>query len=266
MAKPKFESLNRFSRQLEPMPFEGLTERLVEVMKSWVLLGVIAPGERMPPERELATLLKVSRSSLRPALKTLEVMGVLEARQGSGTYLTESAEAILSQPSDLLLPLRGVSFAELFEARRAMEVEAAASAAARANAQDVADLHALIERMRRNLSHPAAYYASDVAFHQTIARVSGNAVFAWFNEMVVKVMADAWRQRAQQGNRTRSTFLEHEAIFDAIQQHDSRAARKAMLSHLQLSKFYSKAPTRLELRVFGRSDSTLSDSGARLRL
>src|SRR3569832_161592 len=157
MAKPKFDSLVRFSRPAATLPTDGLTERLVDVMKSWVLQGVIAPGERMPPERELAGLLKVSRSSLRPALKTLEVMGVLEARLGSGTYLTESAETILSQPSDLLIPLRGVSFAELFEARRAMEIEAAAAAAARASEQDVAELQELLERMRRHLSHPAAY-------------------------------------------------------------------------------------------------------------
>jgi len=254
MAKPKFESLDRFSHQLTPAPLAGLTERLVEIMKSWVLQGVIAPGERMPPERDLAALLKVSRSSLRPALKTLEVMGVLEARQGSGTYLTELAETILSQPSDLLLPLRGVSFAELFEARRAMEIESAASAALRANSQDLADLHALIERMHKHLSYPTVYYASDVAFHQKIAQVSGNAVFLWFNQMVVKVMAEAWRKRAQQGDRTPGTFAEHRAIFEAIERHDPQAARASMLSHLDLSKFYSQAPSDVELRVLSRSD------------
>src|SRR5712675_1539047 len=231
MAKPKFESLDRFSHQLTPAPLAGLTERLVEIMKSWVLQGVIAPGERMPPERDLAALLKVSRSSLRPALKTLEVMGVLEARQGSGTYLTE-----------------------LFEARRAMEIESAASAALRANSQDLADLHALIERMHKHLSYPTVYYASDVAFHQKIAQVSGNAVFLWFNQMVVKVMAEAWRKRAQQGDRTPGTFAEHRAIFEAIERHDPQAARASMLSHLDLSKFYSQAPSDVELRVLSRSD------------
>jgi GntR family transcriptional repressor for pyruvate dehydrogenase complex len=253
VAKPKFESGDRFAGQLRSRPIEGLTEHLIEVMKGWVLQGVIAPGERVPPERELAVRLKVSRSSLRPALKTLEVMGVLEARQGSGTYLTESAETILRQPSDLLMPLRGVSFAELFEARRAMEIEAAAAAASRANEQDVTELQGLIERMHRHLSHPAAYCASDMAFHQKIAQVSGNTVFVWFNQMVVKVMADAWRQRAQQGDRTRSTFVEHQAILAAIERHDPQAARDAMLGHLDLSKFYSQAPTALELRVLGRS-------------
>lgn len=254
MAKPKFESLNRFAHQLKPSPFDGLTDRVIEVVKSWVFQGVIAPGERMPPERELAALLKVSRSSLRSALKSLEVMGVLEARQGSGTYVTESAEAILRQPADLLMPLRGVSFAELFEARRAMEVESAASAAIRANAEDIEELQSLINRMHRNRSHPSAYFATDVAFHQKIAQVSGNAVFAWFNEMVVKVMSDAWRQRAQLGDRTRSTFAEHEAIFVAIKGHDARAAREAMWLHLDLAKFYSQALTQVELRVLSPSE------------
>jgi GntR family transcriptional repressor for pyruvate dehydrogenase complex len=254
MAKPKFESLDRFAHQLKSSPFDGLTDRLVEVVKSWVFQGLIAPGERMPPERELAALLKVSRSSLRSALKSLEVMGLLEARQGSGTYVTQSADAILRPPADLLMPLRGVSFAELFEARRAMEVESAASAAVRANSQDIEGLRSLIERMRRNRSHPAAYFASDVAFHQKIAQVSGNAVFAWFNEMIVKVMSDAWRQRAKIGDRTRSTFAEHEAIFVAIERHDPRAAREAMWAHLDLAKFYSQAPTQVELRVLSPSD------------
>jgi GntR family transcriptional repressor for pyruvate dehydrogenase complex len=254
MAKPKFESLKRFAHRLGPLAPEGLTERLVEVMKSWVLQGVIAPGERLPPERELATLFKVSRSSLRLALKTLEVMGVLEARQGSGTYLTESAETILRQPSDLLMPLRGVSFGELFEARRAMEIEAVGSAAARATVQDIAELSALIERMHEHLSHPAAYYATDVAFHQKIAQVSGNGVFVWFNEMVVRVMEDAWRKRAEQGDNTHSTFIEHRIIFEAIQRRDAQAARTAMLGHLELSKFYTQAPTHVELRVLDRSN------------
>src|SRR5258707_14473670 len=124
MGKQKKSLPHLAAWQVKTRPGEGLTEQLIDSMKSWVLQGVVAPNDRLPPERELAALLKVSRSSLRQALKTLEVMGVLAARQGSGTYLTEFAEVILRQPTDLLVPLRGVSFAELFEARRAMEIEA----------------------------------------------------------------------------------------------------------------------------------------------
>jgi len=254
MAKPRFGSLKRFARPSGSGTLQSLTERLVEVMKGWVLEGILTPGERMPPERELAGWLKVSRASLRPAVKSLEIMGVLEARQGSGTYLTESAATILSQPADLLMPLRGVSFAELFEARRAMEIEASAFAAARANEDEIAELQALVQQMRAHLSHPAAYHVSDIAFHQKIAQMSGNGVFVWFNAMVVKVMAEAWRQRAQLGDNMRSTFLEHCAIFEAIQRGDAAAARTAMLAHLDLSKFYSLAPTRVELRVLRHAD------------
>ena len=255
MGKQKNSVSHLTAWQVKTRPEQGLTEQLIDSIKSWVLQGVIAPNDRLPPERELAARLKVSRSSLRQALKTLEVMGVLAARQGSGTYLTELAEVILRQPTDLLVPLRGVSFAELFEARRAMEIEAVSSAATHATQDDISELAALVDRMHKHLSHPAAYYASDVAFHRKIAHVSGNSVFVWFNEMVVKVMAEAWRKRAQQGDNTRSTYLEHRAILEAIQQRDPHAARSAMLTHLDLSKFYSQAPMRLELRVVGVSNA-----------
>jgi DNA-binding FadR family transcriptional regulator len=71
---------------------------------------------------------------------------------------------------------------------------------------------------------------------------------------VVKVLAEVWRRRAEQGDNTRSTFIEHRAIFEAIQRRDPEAARAAMLGHLDLAKFYSQAPTHLELRVLGLRD------------
>jgi GntR family transcriptional repressor for pyruvate dehydrogenase complex len=136
----KATAFERFAPELRPVRTEGLTEHFVRQMKDCILRGIIKPGERFPPERDLAAMLKVSRSSLRQALKALQVMGVLDVTQGSGTYLAKSAEAVLREPQDLLVPLRGISFAELYEARRAMEAEAAASAALRAAAADLEKL------------------------------------------------------------------------------------------------------------------------------
>jgi DNA-binding FadR family transcriptional regulator len=253
MAKAKSDPVGLTALSVGALGSSGLTERLIETMKLWVLGGALAPGERMPPERDLAALLKVSRSSVRQALKSLEVMGVLQARQGSGTYVTDAAEIILSQPSDLLMPLRDVSFAELFEARRAMEIETAASAASRATKQDLSELGDLLQRMQDHLDHPAAYHAADVSFHQKVAQVSGNKVFIWFNAMASKVMAEAWRQRAHQSDNTRNTLEEHRAIYSAIAQHDPEAARAATLAHLDLAKFYSPVTAKLEFRALGLS-------------
>jgi GntR family transcriptional repressor for pyruvate dehydrogenase complex len=240
--------LERLASELGPVPFEGLTEHLIRQMKGWVLRGLIQPGERLPPERELAAMLNVSRSSLRQALKVLQVMGVFEVKQGSGNYLSETAAGILRQPTDLLMPLRGLSFGELFEARRAMEAEAAACAAARASEAEAHKIRRELEHMRLHLAEPVAYFKHDVAFHRHIALASGNSIFVWFFELVSKVLSEAWLGRAKEGNSER-TFAEHQSIASAIERHDPEAARTAMLQHLMLTKFYSNQQTPFELRV-----------------
>jgi DNA-binding FadR family transcriptional regulator len=247
-AKKERSVLGRLAAELRPVQLVGLTEHLVGEMKDWVLRGLVRPGERLPPERELASILNVSRSSLRQALKVLQTMGVVEARQGSGTHLSRSAEQILRQPTDFLMPLRGISFAEVFEARRAMEAEACASAALNASETDLLKLRRELEAMCLHLREPAAYFRHDVAFHRQIAVASGNNVYLWFEELAGKVLADAWLARAKAGN-TEETFAEHRSILEAIEASDPEGARSALLRHLMLSKFYSDEHTPVELRV-----------------
>jgi DNA-binding FadR family transcriptional regulator len=248
MPRAKLTVLERLASELDPVEFEGLTEHLVRRMKNWVLRGLIKPGERLPPERDLAATLNVSRASLRQALKVLQVMGVLDLRQGSGNYLTKDAANILNQPTDLLIPLRGLSFGELFEARRAIECEAAACAALRASPAEIERIRRELEHMRHSLSSPIVYFRHDVAFHRAISLASGNSVFVWFLELASKVMSEAWLMRAKEGHQNQ-TFTEHEAILAAIEARDSEEARKALLQHLVLAKFYSEERTAVELRV-----------------
>lgn len=248
MQRSKLSLIERLAPDLGPVEFEGLTEHLVRRMKNWVVRGLVKPGERLPPERELAAMLSVSRASVRQALKVLQVMGVLDPRRGSGNYLTKDAESILRQPTDLLIPLRGLSFGELFEARRAIESEAAACAALRRSAADLERLRRELEHLRNNLLNPVAYFRHDVAFHRAIALASGNSVFAWFLELVSKVLREAWIAKTKEG-RQAETFADHEAIFAAIEARNPDAAREALLSHLVLAKFYSDQPTPFELRV-----------------
>jgi DNA-binding FadR family transcriptional regulator len=172
-------------------------------------------------------------------LKVLQVMGLLEARQGSGNYVSENAPAILQQPTDLLVPLRGLSFAELFEARRAMEAEAAACAALRATEADLQKLKRVVEQMRAVLGDPVAYVKADIQFHRNIAQAAGNAVFLWFFDLISKALYYAWLARAREGS-TERTLAEHEEITAAILQRKDEVARGAMLRHLMLSKYYAK--------------------------
>jgi GntR family transcriptional regulator, transcriptional repressor for pyruvate dehydrogenase complex len=241
-------ALVRLAKVMGPIRTEGLTENVVRQLKDCVRRRIITPGERLPPERELAALLKISRGSLRQALKALQVMGVLNVVQGSGAYLADRAEVILRDPEGLLIPLRGHSFAEMYEARRAMEAESSACAALRAGDQDLEKMRAEIRAMRAIGADIRKFVSRDNAFHHHIAVASGNSVFIWFIDLLQKVLAKGQLIHAR-SEQMQSSIAEHQAILAAIEAHDPEAARKEMLAHLTLSKAYSDRKTGMELQV-----------------
>ena len=188
--KPNQSSaLIRLAQEMGPIRAEDLTENVVRQFKACILRGVIKPGERLPSERELAALFNISRGSLRRALMALQIMGVLNVIHGSGAYLSDAAETILSDPEDLSVPLRGHSFAEMYEARRAMEAESAACAALRATENDIEKMRAELKAMKSLLMNTRQFVNRDKMFHHHIAVASGNVVFIWFIDLLQKVLA-----------------------------------------------------------------------------
>lgn len=263
----------RRPKSLEPIAIalgsvrrEGLTEQLVEKLEKLILEGVLQPGDRLPPERELSEILAVSRSSLRGALKALQVMGVLEVRQGSGNFLSVEAKEILEQPARTLVPLPSLSQAELFEARRAMEAESAAGAAVRATESDLQRIRAECNRLASNTRDAVAFGKHDLAFHHAIALASGNRYFVWFLGLANKVLYSALLKRPTRRNLSMS-LDEHQRIFDAIESRDPEAARREMLAHVSLSKYYflnKKDVTQLQFLVHessGNEEPSRSNNG-----
>lgn len=153
-----------------------LTSTLISAIKQMIADGTLQPGNTVPPERELARQFSVDRASLRQALQALGVMGVIRQRAGAGTHLNEDAWAILNVPPEFLLLVDGITFAELFEARRIFEPELAARAASRHRHDEIVQLERSFTRMKR---HAKSGFLAEVAecdqnFHHLIWKMAGN--------------------------------------------------------------------------------------------
>jgi GntR family transcriptional regulator, transcriptional repressor for pyruvate dehydrogenase complex len=223
------EKLNQIAEELGPIRREGLTEKLVRTLESLIIKGVVSPGERLPPERQLAALLGVSRPALREALKALQIMGVLGGRHGSGTYLTENAQAILRVPPRLLIPVRGITKAEMWDVRRVLEGEAAAAAAERGEEADLATLRTEFMGMKDMMEDVFEFTKHDFAFHLAIATASGNRLFLSLLSLINKVLFQAVPRLLRPIPKS---LEEHEKILLAIEARDPAAARQAVLNHL----------------------------------
>src|SRR5436190_9216747 len=154
---------------------DDVTVRLLATFKRLISEGALAPGSRLPAERELAENFQVSRSSLRQALKVLEIMGVISQRVGDGTYLNPAAPSVLGEPMEFLILLNGISAHELMEARIIVEPELAARAATRATEDDLAALRREMAGMESSDTYAQRSH-HDLLFHQAIFQASGNRV------------------------------------------------------------------------------------------
>jgi DNA-binding FadR family transcriptional regulator len=199
--------------------------------------GEFAVGARLPAERELAAQLGVSRTSVREALISLEIAGLVDVRVGSGIFVRAARPDSASAPAPAPARDDGPGPFELLAARELIEGEIAALAAARATASDCADLREAIGRMRQNADDCLLRDAADREFHVRIAQATGNSAFA-------QVVAGMWDQRcgdlwAKIEEHFHSPALQariltdHEAIVAALEARDPAAAREAMQRHLK---------------------------------
>lgn len=210
---------------------DDVTARLIGAFKNLISSGGLTPGGRIPAERELALSFGVSRSSLRQALKVLEIMGVISQRVGDGTYLNTAAPMILNEPMEFLILLDGISFHELMEARRIVEPELAARAAMRATPADVAELAAVHARMETHRLDTVRFVEADLRYHQTLFRISGNRVcsmmFTVVHHSVHKLM-----EVTSSLVDPEHTLTLHRRITAAIRKGDAAEARQRMIEHL----------------------------------
>jgi GntR family transcriptional regulator, transcriptional repressor for pyruvate dehydrogenase complex len=203
--------------------------RLLDLFTS----GSIAPGTRLPPERQLAATLEVGRSAVREALAALEILGIVDVRPGSGTYLRGTASELLPHSLSWGVLIGKRSTAELLELRSGLEIYVARLAADRLTSEQLAELDRHLERMRLALDVDlAAFVQADLAFHPTLASSAKNSVLLDLLQ-IVRSLLRVWVDRAvQDESHARTAFAEHEAVYRALQAHDADAAASAMAVHM----------------------------------
>ena len=190
-------------------------------------------GDRLPPERELAATMGVSRSSLREALRALALLGVAEMRQGDGTYLTNLQPGSLMRSVGLVLALSDSGLQELFEARKLVEPGLAKLAAERISDDDAAELARRAAGTHDVLDDPEAFMWADIELHARIAQAASNAVLERLLESIAGMGIASRRRTGRLAPVRDQSAHDHVEIAAAIAAHDGEAAFAAMLRHLE---------------------------------
>lgn len=202
--------------------------------------GRYAAGERLPPERELAQTLDVSRTTVREALLALEIMRFIEIKVGAGVFVLDDSVRARGEPSepDSAAP------SEVLAARRLVEAETAALAAGNATSVQLDGMRQANERMAETIDDIAQFDAADAVFHQLVAEAAGNDVLSGFVSQLWRMresdMWAFWYDQTRHPTNRRQSVEDHKVILRAFERRSADAARTAMQSHLDVlaNRFY----------------------------
>ena len=212
----------------------AVTDEAIEKIKAMIVTGELGPGDRLPPEKELAERLGLSRNSMREAVKALEVIRVLDVRRGDGTYVTSLEPHLLLEAISFVVDMHDdSSLLELFSVRRMLESQATGLAAGNASEEQAQGLLDEIGSVDADAVSIDDLVAHDIRFHGSIVRLAGNDYLASLIDGLSSqtIRARVWRGLTEQGAVER-TLSEHLAIAEAIAQHDSALATSLATAHV----------------------------------
>jgi GntR family transcriptional regulator, transcriptional repressor for pyruvate dehydrogenase complex len=222
-----------------------LTMQVVEHVRGLIATGQLLPGDRLPPERELARSLKISRSTLRSGIGFLSAMGVLKSRHGAGTFVCSGPPALDANSLSVLGALHHFLPWQMFEARIVIESNLAALAAERATDENIAELAEEVTEMYAALDDPHEYLIHDVRFHRAIARAAGNPILAALMETITANIYANRSRTIQHAKDFKESSEMHREIYRAIRAHNPSQARSAMEKHLTIARIAQAAEVEL---------------------
>lgn len=221
--------------ELKPIKLKRISDQVFEQLRESIFRGEIKPGQQLMPERELAQVLQVSRTSVRDAINKLVTLGLLEHRQGQGTFV-QTPDTRSENPLAAAMDTEDATIHDLLEVRMGLECNAAALAAMRANGNDVSFLERSIQEMRDETESGRLGTEADVAFHMAIAYATKNPVHVslmrnFYDFLFVGIKKNLAHLYENPDN-IKEIIKQHHVIYECLRAHDPDAASKAMQRHI----------------------------------
>ena len=210
--------------------YESVIEQIMNLIKN----NKLKPGDKLPPERELAEKLSISRNSLREAFRVLELRGLIKSKPGGGRFIREIRENGHNNTENIILSLEKSSILELLEAREIFEVKIAKIAAQKATPEDIELIEEALNKINEEeeLKH-GKETESDTEFHLAIASASHNFVFVNIIKLHLYLLKETRGKTWKITGRREKQYQEHQAILQAIKEHNAKKAGETMLKHLK---------------------------------
>lgn len=218
---------------IKPIKKVSLCDYVIDQIKQLIISGELEVGQKIPPERELAELFNVSRSSVREAMKVLSLQGLVK-RTNSGTVISSDLGSIIEETFTLQILLNQANFKEIFETRRLLEKELVFLTATRRTDEELCDIEKEVSRMELAVKNNdmELFLESDLSFHQQIALASQNTVLLYLYNAISDLVLKALKQVSHDRSVMDTSFNYHKKIYELIKNKDGQAARVTMEKHL----------------------------------
>jgi GntR family transcriptional repressor for pyruvate dehydrogenase complex len=208
-------------------------EDVVAQIRALIDDGRLKQGDQLPTERELSETFRVSRATIREAIRTLESAKLVQSRQGDGTYVLASSEETLVQTLAAVLFNEKDTIYDIFYVRKIIEPHVAELAAENATPGEIKELATLIMEHEESIAEGKSVTKYDSAFHGLLARMSKNPIMERLLSALVDLFEQTRGEYLQNNERAKKSFIGHHEVFTAIKSRDCTAARRAMSRHLE---------------------------------
>ncbi len=212
------------------------TMQVVNHIRSLIENGTLQPGDKIPPERELARSLKISRASLRTGIGYLAAMGIMKIRHGVGTFVADGPPEFSRASLSLMTALHGFQTWQMFEARIILESHLAALAAERGKEEHHAAIAEEVAEMFAAIESPTDYLIHDLIFHRVISQASGNPILAAIIETITSALYDSRRKTVERSTDLRESAEMHRELYRAIRSRKPKEAHNLMEQHLRMAQ------------------------------